>query len=49
MILYCVYANAVLSQPMKGIYETELVTAYTKIQQKLVNGGFKPQLHHLEN
>ena len=44
MTVYCVDENAILSKPMKSIPETELVTTYTTIQQKMVKRGFKPQL-----
>ena len=49
MILYCVDANAILSQPMKVRSETELVTTYTTKPKKLTKHSFKPQIHHLYN
>ena len=48
MIVYCVDANTILSQPTKIRPEIELVKSYKTIQYNLVKRGLKNQLHHLE-
>jgi hypothetical protein len=49
LVLYDYDTNNVLTEPMKSRGDQEMVRAYNKLIQELVDHGFKPRLQRLEN
>jgi hypothetical protein len=49
LVLYDYYTNNILTEPMKIRGDQEMVRAYNKLIQELVDHGFKPRLQRLDN
>ena len=49
MIMYNYNANAILPEPMKSRTENEIVWAFWQLNNYLVERGFKPKWHQLDN
>jgi hypothetical protein len=49
LVLYDYDTNNVLTEPMKSRGDQEMVRAYNKLIQELVDHGFKPRLQRLDN
>jgi hypothetical protein len=49
VVLYYYDTNNILTQPMKSRGDQEMVIAYNKLIQELVDHGFKPRLQRLDN
>ena len=49
MIMYSYDANAILAEPMKTRTENEIVRAFKKLNEYLVERGLKPMWHRLDN
>ena len=49
MIMYSYDANAILGEPMKSRIENELLRVFTLLNNYLVERGFKPRWHRLDN
>ena len=49
MIMYSYNANAILGKPMKSRTENEIVRAFTNLNDCLMERGFKPKWHRLDN
>jgi hypothetical protein len=49
LVLYDFDTNNILTEPMKSRGDQEMVRAYRKLIQELVDHGFKPRLQRLKN
>jgi hypothetical protein len=49
LVLYDYDTNNVITEPMKSRGDQEMVRAYNKLIQELVDHGFKPRLQRLDN
>ena len=49
LVLYDYDSNAILTEAIKNRTGPELLRAYTKLHQYLVQRGFQPQVHWLDN
>jgi hypothetical protein len=49
LVVYTYHTTNVLTEPMKNRGDQEMVQAYNKLIQELVDHGFKPRLQRLEN
>jgi hypothetical protein len=49
LVVYDYDTNNVLTEPMKSRGDQEMVRAYNKLIQELVDHGFKPRLQRLDN
>ena len=49
MIMYSYDANTILGEPMKSCTENEILRALSQLNNYLVERGFKPKWHRLDN
>jgi hypothetical protein len=49
LVLYDYDTNNILTEPMKNRGDQEMVRAYNKLIQELIDHGFKPRLQRLDN
>jgi hypothetical protein len=49
LVLYDYNTNNILTEPMKNRGDKEIVRAYNKLIQQLIDHGFKPRLQSLDN
>ena len=49
LVLYHYDSNKILTEPMKNITDAEIVRAYAKLRNYLINKGMRPKFQILDN